>query len=473
LIIDNSAIYNYFEPILASPVPLCKLTIMQRLLFVFIFGSALSAAAQANTNVPEKTNTGTYNGVLNNTNANSNTIEITTGSKNTELQAIPDTFRVDKPLPGIELNHKKTFEPRREKATGVQRTVTESKEQTVPAEEESEKSEMYMEDLEESVDTPASPIMSMQKQFETNQLNSCRQYTRRSASEYEQMNMDNSVAYYKRVIPDAFETHFYTYLAGHYNTDLYPELQAAAELRPGDPEVIKQLAAYHIITNNAEEAVPLIRELIDTGVVSAGQLLYANDLLLSGDSSGMIVTHGFEDMFAAYYVQNASFVRSDVRLLSLDFMQSATYRAGWENEQIVLPETEIIDTAYLAQLCQLNADQHIQLSMTLPRNYFSAMKASLYPVGLTFRYSETPTDNFEQNFQLWSKGMNLQLIQQPMRDNGGNGDNWSTNYLPMLVTLRRQLLLLGRKKEVEKLDQQILAIGARTNNTDKVKKYTK
>jgi hypothetical protein len=312
--------------------------------------------------------------------------------------------------------------------------------------------------------------MNMQKQFETNQLNSSRQYTRRSASDYEQMNMDNSVEYYRRVIPNAFETHFYTYLAGHYNTDLYPELQAAAGLRPGDPEVIKQLAAYHIITNNAEEAVPLIRELIDTGVVSAGQLLYASDLLVSGDSNAIIVTHGFEDMFAAYYVQNTAFLGSTVQLLSLDLMQSATYRANWANETIVLPESETIDTAYLIQFCQLNADRNIQLSMTLPRNYFSSMKANLYPVGLTFRYSETAVDNFERNYQLWSKGMNLQLIDHPI--NHGNGDNWSVNYLPMLVTLRRQLLLMGRKKEVEKLDRQILAIGARTNNTDKVKKYT-
>jgi hypothetical protein len=251
---------------------------------------------------------------------------------------------------------------------------------------------------------------------------------------------------------------------------LYPELQSAAAMQPENPEVKKQMAAYHIITENKDAAVGEISGLIEDGVVSAGQLIYASDLLVSGDTNAIIVLHGFEDMFATYYVQNNNNIRQDVKLLSLDFMQSQQYRSNWASQQLHLPESGSVDTAYLANLCRLNTTVPLQLSMTIPKDYFQGIKSNLYPVGLTFRYSAQPLDNFTANEQLWNTTMNKKLVDQTFND---SGDDWCANYLPMLITLRQQLLSKGRKREADQIGQAILAIGARTNTTDKVKKYVR
>ena len=66
--------------------------------------------------------------------------------------------------------------------------------------------------------------------------------------------------------------------------------------------------------------------------------------------------------------------------------------------------------------------------------------------------------------------MNKKLVDQTFND---SGDDWCANYLPMLITLRQQLLSKGRKREADQIGQAILAIGARTNTTEKVKKYVR
>ncbi|MES2555200.1 MAG: hypothetical protein V4604_03565 [Bacteroidota bacterium] len=451
---------------------------MQRLIFVFILGFAATSFAQNsvpaenNTNNEPATNNATNNGLL----FNSQNVTNAGNTPGTNLQGLPDsvrTYKYESPVmedkrleKESDVKTKKAIDTEGKSARfGVGTPVKTAAPKTA-----AEDLDMEM-DLkeEEKADSPViQKQVQMQTQFEDNQYRSNSQYSRRSASSEEQSNMDASVGYYNAVLPNTFESHFYTYLAGHYNTELYPELQAAAALQPANTEVKKQQAAYHIITNESDLALPVIKELIDAKVVSQGQLTYANDLLLSGEEASILVMHGFEDMFAVYYVQQNNAVREDVQLLSLDFMQSETYRAGWASKNLVLPASTVIDTAYLAELCKLNSDKSLQLSMTIPKDYFVPMKNNLYPIGLTFRYSATPVDNYSVNYNLWKETLKFQLINEASND---SGDKWCSNYLPMLVSLRKQLVLQGNTTEEEAVNKAILKIGAKTNNPEKVKKY--
>jgi hypothetical protein len=149
-------------------------------------------------------------------------------------------------------------------------------------------------------------------------------------------------------------------------------------------------------------------------------------------------------------------------------MQSETYRADWASKDLVLPESTVIDTAYLTELCELNSGKLLQLSLTLPKDYFIPMKNNLYPIGLTFRYSSSPVDNYSVNYNLWKETLKFQLINETAND---SGDKWCSNYLPMLVSLRKQLVLQGNTAEEELVNKAILKIGTKTNNPEKVKKY--
>jgi hypothetical protein len=449
---------------------------MQRLIFVFILGFVSTSIAQANTQElnTEPANSGTTNSGTSNSVTNSGIVIQTNTLNNStpgSFNALPDSVRMYKyespaedekiQEKGNAVKSKKGLETREKQSVGKSAT------KAIP-QSASEDLQIELKD-EEKADSPViQQHLQMQEQFQIYQNSSNSQYSRRSASREEQSNMDASVGYYNTVLPNTFESHFYTYLAGHYNTDLYPDLQAAAALQPSNTDVKKQQAAYHIITNESDLALPMIKELIDAKVVSQGQLTYASDLLLSGEEAAILVMHGFEDMLAVYYVQQNNAVRQDVQLLSLDFMQSETYRADWASKNLVLPESTVIDTAYLAELCQLNSDKLLQLSMKIPKDYFVPMKANLYPIGLTFRYSATPVDNYSVNYNLWKETLKFQLINEMAND---SGDKWCSNYLPMLVSLRKQLVLQGNTTEEQAVNKAILTIGEKTNNPEKVKKY--
>ena len=414
---------------------------MQRLLFILIGFTSLPVMAQSqeNTNLPANNNSNT---LFYNSNSNSN---IHLDTTNYNLNILEETESGDK------MKAEKKVRP-----AAVQR----------------KEGALKIEDAEmvPAADSQVPATLRMQEQFQSNQLNSSRQYSRRSASPVEQMNMDQSVKYYQQAAPDAFETHLFTYLAGHYDIALYPELQAAAAIDAKNTEVIRQEAAYFIITEETEEAVGKIRELVKDDVISPGQLSYANDLLVSGQQNSTIVTHGFADMLSAYYVQNEMGVRKDVQLISLDLMQSEAYRAGWETKGFALPGSSVIDTAYLAEFCKLNAERALQLSLTIPRDYFNGIKSKLYPVGLTFQYSETPVDSYSKNLSLWDSEMKKELVAKAMND---SGDQWSSNYLLMMITLSKQLKELNELKKAQVIDKAILGLGTRNNAEGKVKKYTR
>jgi len=416
---------------------------MHHLFCILALCFSLPVLAQSNTEVRPST-----------TNSNNSNYQLNTNS----VPVVLDSVRYEVTPAGDQLKQEKVV-------SGKNNT-------TAPSKKTEENREMELKEEARPApvtDTQAPATLRMQEQFQSNQMNASHQYSRRSASPVEQMNMDQSVQYYQKAVPESFETHFYTYLAGHYNVDLYPELRAAAAIDGENTEVKKQEAAYFIIMSETDSAVGKIRELIDSEVISPGQLAYANDLLVSGQENSTIVMHGFDDMLSAYYVQNNSGVRQDVELLSLDFMQSHLYRSHWTNKDMVLPQTEMIDTAYLAELCRLNADRTLQLSLTIPKDYFTGIKSELYPVGLTFQYSETPVDNYTKNNALWMSEMRKELVHHPMND---SGDKWSPNYLLMMITLRKQLIELNELKRAEVLNQAILELGARNNAGTKVKKYT-
>lgn len=444
----------YIEPIFVMSVRGRNRMKMQRL--ILGIGMCWMTVANAQQNVPSSNNSNVSNG-----NANPVELEIAVDSLNVS------PAKMDK----IESKEIKASE----KKASAPKMKTERSSENIQQRKETEeykKSNKALEDLDvpatEESDSPSVPQSAvMQEQFVTNEYSSKRQMTRRSASPEEQMNMDAAVGYYNTTMPNSFESHFYKYLAGHFNIALYPELQAAAEMEPENTEVKKQLAAYHIITQDSMEALPIIADLIKEDVVTQGQLLYANDLLLSNEENAVLVLHGFDDMFAAYYVQHNNAVRNDVDLLSLDFMQSADYRRQWTDKGYDLPESNVIDTAYLGEFCKLNTDKPLQLSLTIPKAYFVPIKSNLYPVGLTFRYSTLPINNFESNYRLWKQDLNFGLVENDQED---RNNNWSMNYLPMLVSLKKQLALEGQKAEEELVAKTIRKIGDKNSKTENLKK---
>jgi hypothetical protein len=149
----------------------------------------------------------------------------------------------------------------------------------------------------------------------------------------------------------------------------------------------------------------------------------------------VLITHGVEDTYAVLYLQESKKMRIDVQVLSLDWFQNKEFREFVNSHYYELPKSNQIDINYLNQFCQLNASKKLSLSFTLPSPYFQPMKSSLYVHGLVAVYSNQSDELnvIDANVNFYNT-FDLKRILKPTSE---RETDLSSNYLPMLITLRK------------------------------------
>lgn len=310
-------------------------------------------------------------------------------------------------------------------------------------------------------------IQSESANFGYYKVQSQSQPQQRSATPAQQAQMDEAVSYFEMNAPQSFEYHYYKYTSGNYNTDLFAHLAAAEKLKPNNADVQAQMVAYHMINNSTSEALGYLDKLIENKRLAKSVVLYAEDVLRSVPVNGVLITHGFDDTYGVWYAQMKKGVRKDVKIISLDLMQSEKYRSELNSKGFNLPNAQIIDVAFLSQFCSMNASGNISISLTTPKDYFKPILSSVYLTGLVFEYKTTSFDNFWRNETLWNQELMKKLVEDSVDD---KGRALLSNYLPMLFQMRKVYGQTGKPEKVKEMDSAIDRIGAQANKYQQVQK---
>jgi len=293
------------------------------------------------------------------------------------------------------------------------------------------------------------------------------QTQQRSPTEFQQNQMNSAVSYFEVHAPESFEYHYYKYLSGNYNTDLFTHLQIAEKLKPNNADVQVQMTAYHIINGATSEASKYLEKLVENKRLTKSVIIYGEDVLRSVPKNGVLITHGFDDTYGVWYAQMKNGVRNDVTIISLDLLQSSKYIDQLKTKGFSFPKTDVIDVVFLNQFCSMNASETLSIALTTPKEYFKSMLSNVYISGLVFEYKTSEYDNFWRNETLWEKELKKQLVQDSM-DEKGRG--LSSNYLPMLFQMRKVYHQTGNTVKVKEMDAVIDKIGAQTNKYQQVQK---
>lgn len=306
--------------------------------------------------------------------------------------------------------------------------------------------------------------------FENTKSRVSAQREQRSPSPIQQSEMNEAVDYFEQNAPASFEYNYYRYAAGNYDVKLESNLAEAERLRPENSDVHAQYAAYHMIVGEKTKAVEYMKRLIESGRLTQGVLDYSEDILLSAPVNGTLITHGFDDTYGSYYMQNSEGIRQDVELVSLDLLQSEAYRENLAAKGYSIPASTVVDVDYLSAFCSTNSGKKIAMSMTTPKEYFQPLMSNLYATGLVFEYHTQPFDNFPRNVQLWQSGLTKTSIYQPSDE---KAKKLSSNYLPMLFMMRQVYDARGESEQVKMLDSTIDHIGAQCNKYQQVQSLKK
>lgn len=303
--------------------------------------------------------------------------------------------------------------------------------------------------------------------FSSTSVNSDMQRTSRSPSYQQQIQMDQAVNYFQENAPTSFEYHYFKYVAGNYNVDLFPDLEAAAKIRPENADVHVQMAGYFMIENQVDTALIYLNKLLESDRLTDNVVAYSGDILRSVPENGTLITHGFDDSYGSYYAINEQGIRTDVTLISLDFLQSEAYRKDLKSKGYILPASNIVDVNYLTNFCALNVDKNLSISLTTPKEYFQAIQDKLYIVGLVFEYHTSEFDNFSRNDYLWNESLEKSVISNPVDE---KGKQLSANYLPMLLHLRRVYDVTGEREKLKEVDEVSDQVGVQCRKYEQVQK---
>jgi hypothetical protein len=319
-----------------------------------------------------------------------------------------------------------------------------------------EQEDLYKLEERSSVDQQTQTFRSFSVVRQKSKMNSFQ----RTPMQAEQMEMDAKVMQLKQLAPNSWEYPLAYYSAGNYNLDRGAAIQQAFELNSENSDIQKQYFSFQYISGDTLNAANTLSTMTLDGSIGLDVERYTSDVLLSCSANSTLITHGFEDSYGCLFNQFNHQQSTDVRIISLDFMQSPQYRAEMSRLGYKLPKSTKIDVAYLNQFCFLNADKNIHLSMTLPRTYLEQMSKKLYPSGLTFQYADSqPIDLPERQQNLWF----YQLTKYGLNE-GEQKTKFAPNYLPMLYMLLRKYENEGDENQLRQIRESINRIQVKQIN---------
>jgi hypothetical protein len=277
----------------------------------------------------------------------------------------------------------------------------------------------------------------------------------------EQSEMDAKVTQLEQIAPHSWEYEYAFYAAGNYDLARGSAIEKAYELNSEDVEIQKQFFSYKYLSGDTLAAADLLANLTINEVLNADVQMYTSDVLTSCVPNATLITHGFEDTYGCLLNQFNFSQATDVRVISLDFMQSPQYREHLVEWGYNLPKSTKIDVEYLGQFCKMNSQQALFLSLTIPRNYLEPLSKKLFPVGLTFQYSENAeVDLPERQEQLWFEQLNKYGLNE-----GEQRTKFALNYLPMLLYLENKYEMEGNDLLLEQIRQSKDELLGRNKNS--------
>lgn len=306
-----------------------------------------------------------------------------------------------------------------------------------------------------SVESSSSQSQINQKKIEFSKIKaaSLTQRTQRSPTTEQQQIMNKQVKDLEQMAPNSFDYNLMYYSSGNYDVSREPKLKLAEKMQSENPDVIKFCAANAIVKGDTLEAKTYLKKMEEKQLIQPETISYTADVVISSTSNSTIITHGFNDSYGAYLNQfNQNFAPSTT-VVSLDFLQSESYRNVLKNKGYELPKQVIVDVSFLKSFCELNQEKNIALSMTIPREYFEPIKDNIYVSGLIFEYRSTNSKpSFQKLESLWNQNLNKKVITEfisPL------SNSYGLNYLPMLIYLEDYYNSSGNKLKCVEIGTEI------------------
>ena len=294
--------------------------------------------------------------------------------------------------------------------------------------------------------------------------------TRGSEPSYD---LDGIVAEMKKAVPNSYEYHKIV----HWNTDgpsgnKY-HLDKAYEINPDRPDIYSSMLSRYKIERNDAKVKLFGEKLYDSGTISPGVLAWNYNQLMSVEDNAILLTYGDTDTYAAWVLQEAKNVQSNVTVLNVHIMLHNVEFREAVLKDMKIPNLEGFDKIDIAQRTEFtvalikhlnkHANRAIYLGVGIDREIIGELEAHLYLTGLAFKYTTKGFDNLpvlenniENKFLLDNLKVYLHVDESESLLDRVNG-----NYLPAFVMLYKKYKANGDSR-VQKYKALITEVATRS-----------
>lgn len=268
----------------------------------------------------------------------------------------------------------------------------------------------------------------------------------------------------KNANQNAFEYYLYNYKIGNYDFERIDDLKMAAKLQPNHPEVLKSLSAFYYIQGNTTLLKQQLSK-INSGKHFSSELSgFAKDVLESMPKNSILITHGEDDTYPLLIEQYINKTRQDVRVISLDHLQSEDFRNKLKKDGLIVPTGSKINTTFFKDFVNQNA-KNIVVATSVPKSYLKTIHDKMHVDGLGFGITgNQQISTAKRQAELYDNTIKS-VLQNKMKI---KYDKLLPNYLPFLFEVRNYWIDKGNTAKIKEVEAVIIEIGKLSNKLEQV-----
>ncbi len=288
----------------------------------------------------------------------------------------------------------------------------------------------------------------------------------------------------EKAIPNSFEYHYMYSWNSNHEPEAFEHLKKAYEIDPDRPETYDDFVTFYELNRNHQQLKSFCEKWFESNDMSSNLYAWAYNLLHSvEEDNAILITHGDNDTYPLWVLQQAKEIRKNVVVLNGSLLWEETYR-NKRFKELGIPEMtkknkDFVsgEDGYASIMEHLfkHSGRPLYFSTTVDSKHYKKHEDQMYLVGLAYKWCKNDFDNIAVLKKNYEKRFMLDYLKLSTQYDISESviNRMNTTYLGAFITLHnhyQEAEQLDRMTEIEDLIYKIAESADQTQQVERIMK---